>query len=78
MDNRQKQLEAFTDDELVSEIKRRFALLSGALGPVGSAKNPRMSEAKAAYWAAWHEYKATHPDATREQWERSKKRGGKK
>jgi hypothetical protein len=80
--DRQKQLEAFTDRELVDELRRRFAVLDEARAlltcAVGTVKNPRMSEAKAAYWAAWHEYKTTHPDATREQWERSKKRSTRK
>jgi hypothetical protein len=82
--DRQKQLESFTTDELATELKRRFAEMDrhraelfGA--PSGtSAKNPRMSEAKAAYWQEWREYKAAHPDATLEQWRRSQKRSPRK
>ena len=76
---RQKLLESFTDRELVDELKRRFAVMDearalfGGLSTTG-AKNPKMSEAKAAYWREWHEYKAAHPDASLEQWRRSQKR----
>lgn len=80
--DRQKQLESFTDRELVDELKRRFAVLDEARALFGAtatgAKNPRMSEAKAAYWRQWHDYKAAHPDATLEQWRRSQKRSTKK
>jgi len=81
--DRLKQLEAYTDRELVDELKRRIAildearaLLGGSVGP--TAKNPKMSEAKAAYWREWREYKAAHPDATLEQWRRAQKRSARK
>ena len=77
--DRQKQLESFTVGELVGELQRRKAELDEALALLAlpgansdEAKNPRMSEAKAAYWQEWHEYKATHPDATVAEWRKSK------
>ena len=77
--DRQKQLGSFTVGELVAELQRRKAELDEALalltlpGADGDeAKNPRMSEAKAAYWAEWHQYRAAHPDATVAEWRKSK------
>jgi hypothetical protein len=42
--------------------------------PGAQIKNPRKSEAKAAYWREWHEYLAAHPAATVEDWRKAKKR----
>jgi hypothetical protein len=77
--DRQKQLEGFTVGELVGELQRRKAELDEALGLLAlpgadkdEAKNPRMSEAKAAYWQEWHEYKAAYPHATVAGWRKSK------
>ena len=80
--DRVDQLKAFTTAELIEELRRRkeeleagISLLTGSATPV---RNSKMSEAKAAYWQAWHEYKAAHPDATVEQWRRAQKRSTKK
>jgi hypothetical protein len=81
--DRMGQLKMYSIAELVGELKRRKDELDSALamfaGPGSTTiRNSRMSEAKARYWAEWHEYKATHPDATVEQWRRSQKRSAKK
>lgn len=81
--NREEQLRGFTDEELLDELNRRIEesrkrmqTLSRGLGEPG--KFFAKSQAKAKYWAEWHEYKAAHPDATVEQWRRSQKRSAKK
>lgn len=81
--DRLKQLESYTVRELVDELKRRKDELDAALAIItgtgdSPVKNSRMSEAKAAYWKEWHEFKKTHPDSTVDQWRRSQKRGSKK
>lgn len=78
--DRLKLLGEYTVGELVDELKRRKDELDGALasipGPSGNApKNTRMSQAKAAYWKAWHSYKGQHPNATVAEWRKAKKRG---
>jgi hypothetical protein len=81
MTDRLKVLESYTVAELVGELKRRMAeldeakaLLGGPRTPKDGAKNPAMSEAKAKYWAGWHEYRALHPDATVGEWRKAQKR----
>jgi CHAD domain-containing protein len=79
--DRLAQLKNYSLSELVAEVKRRIAEADTAraviLGPVLMRSHPKMSEAKAAYWRAWHEYKVTHPDARVEQWRRAQKRAKK-
>ena len=79
-------LESFTDEELIAELKRRIArademkaALASLAGPSAAVKSSNVSKAKAEYWAAWHTYKAGHPDSTVEQWRRvqAKQRKGK-
>lgn len=72
-------LAGYTDDELLAEVQRRrveaqlrLDRLSVATG--GPVKMPGKSIAKRAYWAAWREYKAEHPNATVEAWRRAAKR----
>lgn len=80
--DRIEQLKAFTTSELIEELRRRKAELDAGIssltGSAGQAKNSRMSEAKAAYWQEWHQYKAAHPEATVEQWRRAHKRSSRK
>jgi len=76
--DRQKPLAAFTDQELLEEInRRRTEHLEQAraltLGPF-EGKSPRKSQAKLEYWQEWHEYRKQHPNATVDEWRRSKKR----
>lgn len=76
--DRLEQLKSYTVPELVAELRRRIAELDEArtlLALTGDpGKKSRMSEAKAAYWRGWHEYRAAHPDATVDEWRRSQKR----
>lgn len=81
--DRLAQLQTYSVRELVDELKRRKDELDSALamfaGPgAQTVRNSKMSEAKAAYWRGWHEYRAAHPDATVTDWRRSRKRTGRK
>lgn len=76
--DRLKQLETYSTPELIAELRRRMdeldearALLGGS--GTGSVKNPAMSSAKAAYWKAWHQYRAAHPAATVAEWRKGQK-----
>ena len=81
--DRLKALEGYSFQELVTELRRRIAevdearaLLAGSgTGSSKGPKNPRMSEAKRKYWESWHQYKAEHPEATKAEWLRIRKRG---
>jgi ribosomal protein L29 len=78
--DRTEQLRSYSVRELVDELKRRKAELDGAVAEFttaagASAKNPRMSEAKAEYWRAWRAYKAQHPNASASEWRKSLKKG---
>lgn len=88
MTDRLKALEGYTVAELVGELKGRMAELDEARALLGGntpgapkgrdgAKNPAMSQAKARYWASWHEYQAAHPGATVAEWRKAQKRKGK-
>lgn len=73
-------LSDFTDEELLAEIQRRRAEAQRRLDrfAVAAGDKPKYaakSEAKAIYWAEWRQYKANHPNATVEQWQRMRKRG---
>ena len=76
--DRIEQLRTYTVQELVGELKRRKDELDSALSLFvttgAQVRNPRKSEAKAAYWREWHEYHAAHPDATVGDWRKAKKR----
>jgi hypothetical protein len=81
--NREEQLRSFTDEELLEEINRRveesrkrMQALTRGLGEPG--KFFAKAQAKARYWAPWHEYRAAHPDATVAEWRRAQKRSSKK
>ena len=82
---RLKLLESYSVRELTDELRRRIAeldearaLLAGTSTSGQPVRNSKMSEAKAAYWAAWHEYRAAHPDATVAQWRKTQKKGSTK
>lgn len=71
-------LASFTDEELIVELKRRIArademklALASLAGPSTAVKSSNVSKAKAEYWAAWHTYKAAHPDATVAEWRKA-------
>jgi hypothetical protein len=78
-------LESFATEELIAELERRFAELDRARSrfatlvgvlastPSSTVTHPAVSRAKAEYWAAWHQYKAAHPDATVAEWRRVQK-----
>ena len=76
-------LESFPTEELIAELERRFAELDrarsrfatlvGVLASSSTVTHPAVSRAKAEYWAAWHQYKATHPDATVTEWRKVQK-----
>jgi hypothetical protein len=76
--DRLQQLQSYSVKELVDELRRRITELDEARALLALAGDPgkksRMSEAKAAYWQGWHEYKAAHPDATVDEWRRSQRR----
>jgi len=73
-----EQLKKFSTAELIEELRRRKAELDAGIsmlaGDADGPRNSRMSQAKAAYWREWHEFKESHPDATVEQWRRAQKR----
>lgn len=77
--DRLRALGTYSVRELVEELKRRKDEIDDALAlfaaPTDSApRYARKSEAKAAYWAEWHEYKAANPNATLERWRKARKR----
>jgi hypothetical protein len=72
-------LASLSDDELLAEIQRRRdeaqrRLDRFTVAVTGRAKSEGKSRAKAAYWAEWREYHAQHPNATVQQWQRSRKK----
>jgi len=77
--DRLKALESYTDDELLAEIQRRRLEAQQRLSRLSLASDDGRSilksQAKAAYWSSWHQYKAQHPDATVDVWRKAQKRG---
>jgi len=86
--NRLKQLQIFTTRELADELKRRMDELEEArsvldrftaVNPPGTSSRrssgtyPGKSAAKAEYWNGWHTYKASHPDASVDEWRKWEK-----
>ena len=76
--DRIKALESYTDDELLAEIHKRREEAQQRVAKLcmtteeQSGKYQRKSEAKAAYWAAWHAYREKNPDATVDEWRKAK------
>lgn len=80
--DRSELLKSFTD-KLLDELNRRVQEYQGKMEiRPGMSPAPgsyfKKSQAKADYWRGWHEYKATHPNATVAEWRRRRKRSLKK
>jgi hypothetical protein len=80
--DRQEQLKSYSTAELVAELRRRKEELESGIALLAeprdsSARNSKMSAAKAEYWKPWHDYKRSNPDATLAEWRRALKRGKK-
>lgn len=81
--DRQEFLRSLTDEELLNELQRRIEESQARMKTLMAGMNPppgkffKKSLAKVKYWGEWREYKAAHPDATMEQWRRSRRRAKK-
>ena len=76
--DRVERLREYTDTELLEELNRRIEEYQAKMEAIRAGMSPgkyfAKSQAKAAYWRGWHEFKQAHPDATVEQWRRAQKR----
>ena len=69
-------LSEYSTDEILAEVERRRQEAQRLVDRLGSItmKSPAKSLAKAKFWSEWRTYKASHPGATLEQWQKARRK----